>query len=127
MARKTNTTVNGQPAYRVRHRIGTTLEGKPVYKNFYGAGKLEAEAKRDAYIEKTKHSRDPNVTLGALAQKYTYQILPTCDLAQSTITLYEAQYRIPHCQSSQSETSPAIRSSTLWVGNSATDRQWSNT
>ena len=93
MAKKSNCMANGRPAYRVRLRVGTSLEGKPIYKSFYGDGKVEAERKRDEYVAKSQHSKDVNVTLGALAKDYTYNVLPNSNLAPSTITLYEAQYR----------------------------------
>jgi integrase len=93
MAKKSNCTVNGKPAYRVRLRIGTSLSGKPIYKSFYGDGKVEAERRRDEYVAKQQHSKDVATTLGALAKRYTYDIMPQSSLAPATITLYEAQYR----------------------------------
>lgn len=93
MAKKSNCTANGKPAYRVRLRVGTSLEGKPIYKSFYGDGKVEAERKRDEYVAKSQHSKDVDITFGALANRFTYQILPNARLAPGTVTLYETQYR----------------------------------
>ena len=92
--KKTNCTVNGKSMYRIRTRIGSDLDGKPIYKNFYGEGKKEAETKRDSYV--VLHSNndiDEKSTLGQLAKHYTYQILLNEDLAPGTIELYERQYR----------------------------------
>jgi len=49
MAKKTNTSINGNEYYRVRARIGV-IDNKPVIKAFYGNSKKEAEESRDAYI-----------------------------------------------------------------------------
>lgn len=78
--------------YRVRAKVGTDLEGKPIYKNFYGDGKVEAERKRDTYLQ--SETQLPYSTLGQLAQFYTYNILINEPLAEATISLYEAQYRL---------------------------------
>lgn len=58
MARVTNCTINGQAYYRLTATIGHKQNSKgkivPVRKDFYGTCKKDAEAKRDAYIEKAK-------------------------------------------------------------------------
>ena len=93
MAKKTNCTVHGKPMYRVRAQIGIDEHGRPVNKNFYGDGKREAEAKRDAYLERMNSNRvDTNQSFGQLARFYTYEIMVQSDLAPSTVDLYERQY-----------------------------------
>lgn len=93
MAKKSNCTVHGKPMYRIRAQIGTDEHGKPVHKNFYGEGKKEAEAKRDAFLAKQKAGHvDTDASFGQLAKFYTYEILIHSGLAPGTITLYERQY-----------------------------------
>ena len=94
MAKKTNCTVHGKPMYRVRAQIGIDEHGRPVMKNFYGEGKKEAENKRDHWLEKhSGRSVDVDQSFGQLARYYTYNILVNSKLAESTIDLYERQYR----------------------------------
>ena len=84
--KKTNCTVHGKRMYRVRIKIGEDLNGKPVFKSFYGAGKVEAEKKRDDYLRKSGSS---DKTLGQLMHYYIYQIMPTENLSIGTIEAYE--------------------------------------
>ena len=91
--KKSNCTVHGKPMYRIRAKIGEDLNGKPVFRSFYGDGKAEAERKRDSYLEKRKVSKDTDKTFGQLAEYYTYNILTNEDLTDTTIELYERQYR----------------------------------
>lgn len=93
MAKKTNCTVHGKPMYRIRAQIGTDEHGKPVHKNFYGEGKKEAEAKRDAFLAKQRAGHvDTDASFGQLAKFFTYEILIHSELAPGTIDLYERQY-----------------------------------
>lgn len=89
--KKTNCTVHGKRMYRVRIKIGEDLNGKPVFKSFYGAGKVEAEKKRDDYLRKSGSS---DKTLGQLMHYYIYQIMPTENLSVGTIEAYERPYRL---------------------------------
>ena len=94
MARKTNCTVHGKPMYRIRAQIGIDEHGRPVMKNFYGEGKKEAEARRDAWLKKMDSSHvDTDSSLGQLARHFTYNVLINSELAPGTIDLYESQYR----------------------------------
>lgn len=95
MAKKTNCLVHGKPMYRLRAKIGTDAEGKPVYKSFYGDGALDAKKKRDEYIAKLKKGveADRNDSLLKLATYYCYQIMLNEDLAPGTIELYERQFK----------------------------------
>lgn len=96
MSRKYNCTVHGKPMYRVRAKIGNDLNGKAIFKSFYGDGKVEAEQKRNRYLEARLHSPSAmsNDSLGKLADFYTYNILTNTNLAKTTIALYESQYRL---------------------------------
>ena len=40
---KTNATAKGKDYFRVRVRIGDDMKGNPIYKNFYGTSKSDAE------------------------------------------------------------------------------------
>ena len=89
--KKTNCLVHGKRMYRVRAKIGEDLNGKPVYKSFYGNGKVEAEQKRNDYFSKA-HSTYK--TLGQLLQYYTYKVMPCEGLSAGTIEAYERPYRL---------------------------------
>lgn len=93
MAVKTNCVVHGKPMYRVRAKIGQRLDGTYIYKNFYGAGKLEAERKRNEYFTK-KEKSDQFPTLGHAARYYCYEVMPHESIAHGTYELYERQYRV---------------------------------
>lgn len=108
MAKKTNCIVHGKPAYRLRERIGTALDGSPIYKSFYGSGKLEAERKRNEFLEYAKSAGNTNFIAGTLEQAgnyYTYNILINERLSPSTIELYERAYR-RHLKGSRFATKP---------------------
>ena len=45
-APKTNSRINNNDYYRTRLKVGTTEQGKFIYKNFNGKTKGEAEAKK---------------------------------------------------------------------------------
>lgn len=94
MAKKSNCTVHGKPMYRVRAQVGTDEHGRPVMKNFYGDGKKEAEQRRDAWLEKHQGAVvDVDASFGQVARFFTYKVLVSSNLAESTIDLYEGQYR----------------------------------
>jgi len=79
--------------YRVRAKVGQRLDGTYIYKSFYGAGKLEAERKRNEYISK-KEKNNQFPTLGHAAQYYCYEVMPYESIAHGTYELYERQYRV---------------------------------
>ena len=54
MATKTNMEVKGNKYFRITTDIGIDANGKRIRKQFTGKTKKEAEAKRDAYLEKAK-------------------------------------------------------------------------
>lgn len=89
--KKTNCTVHGKKMYRIRTKIGEDLDGKPVYRSFYGDGKVEAERKRDEYIRKEGVSTQ---TLGQLMQFYVYKVMPGENLSTGTIEAYERPFRL---------------------------------
>lgn len=92
MPKKYNCVINGTtPRYRVRAKVGTALDGKPIYKSFYGDGKVEAERKRDEYLRQRSTT---NKTLGQLAEYYTYNIFVNENVSPTTVELYERQYRV---------------------------------
>lgn len=90
--KKYNCTVHGKRMYRIRLNIGVGMDGKPVYKSFYGDGIREAEQKRDAYLAK-RTIASPTDTLGKLAHFYTYNVLIHEPYAPATIEQYERMYR----------------------------------
>ncbi len=50
MAKKTNSSINGNEYFRIRVVIGKTEDGKDILKNFYGKSKKEAEQKKLEYL-----------------------------------------------------------------------------
>lgn len=91
MPSKTNCTVHGKAKYRIRRKIGEDESGKPVFKNFYGKGKLDAERAAEAYLSEERG--DNRATFGQLAEYYTYNIFIHEPLAPTTIELYVRAYR----------------------------------
>ena len=89
--KKTNCTVHGKPMYRVRAKIGEDLNGRAVFKSFYGDGKVEAERKRDEYFQKSSSSSQ---TLGQLMNYYVYRVMPTESLSVGTVEAYERPFRL---------------------------------
>lgn len=64
MAKKTNTTINGQDYYRVRAKIGTDSDGKAIMKAFYGKTKKEAETAKSDYLSNmSKNANYSNETI----------------------------------------------------------------
>lgn len=64
MAKKTNTTINGQDYYRIRAKIGSDSDGKAIMKAFYGKTKKEAEAaKNDHLVNMSKNVDYSNETM----------------------------------------------------------------
>jgi integrase len=52
MAKKSNCSVNGKKKYRTRAKIGTRPDGSPIFKNFYGDSKKDAEQKKSNYLNR---------------------------------------------------------------------------
>lgn len=92
MPAKTNCTVHGKEKYRIRRKIGEDECGNPVFKNFYGNGKLEAERNMQKYFEENDSSVNRSKSFGKLAEYYTYHVFINEDLAPTTIDLYVRAY-----------------------------------
>lgn len=80
MASKTNITVGSRNYYRIRRTVGKKLNKKgewvPDVKAFYGVGKLDAERKYQAYIEKKNSGTDYETYFGPAADEYMTEIFP---------------------------------------------------
>lgn len=87
-----NCIVHGRKRYRLRLNIGVDENGKPVYKNFFGINRKDAERMRDEYLAKNT-TADKTDSFGKLAKFYTYNILIHEPYAPSTIEQYERMYR----------------------------------
>ena len=76
MARKTNFASNGHDYYRVSKVIGhDPHSGKPIVKQFTGKSKKEAEAKRDAFLEKKRSGFSTEAKIfGREADDYIYNV-----------------------------------------------------
>lgn len=88
-----NCIVHGRKRYRLRLNIGVDENGKPVYKNFFGTNRKDAERMRDEYLAKST-TADRTDSFGKLARFYTYNVLIHEPYAPSTIEQYERMYRI---------------------------------
>lgn len=70
---KTNATAGGKDYFRVRARIGEDITGKPVYKNFYGTSKQDAESKKREYLDSLAQGVNPELGKQSLSRAmYTW-------------------------------------------------------
>lgn len=95
MATKTNYTKKGKKYYRISISLGRNSEGKLIRKEFYGASKKEAEAKRDAYLNAINNGLDYSFdkqTLGKTMLLWLNQYVKLSN-KPSTYERYEGLYR----------------------------------
>ena len=97
MAVKTNCTINGHEYYQLVCKVGKKRnkagEWISEYKKFYGKTKKEAEAKRDAYLN--RGSDQGSRCFGEMVDKYIDDIfLPDPKLKPSTKSRYVNAYRL---------------------------------
>lgn len=95
MAVKTNCTKKGRKYYRITISLGRNSEGKLIRKEFYGASKKEAEAKRDAYLNNINNGLDVKYdkqTLGKTMLVWLEQYIKL-SCKPSTFERYEGIYR----------------------------------
>src|SRR5574344_2326231 len=99
MAKKTNCKVNGVDYYRLRAKTGEKEDGAPVYKNFYGTCKSDAEQKRDTYFKEQDRiaeeaAKAPEYTIGELARIWMYEVRRMDSrLKKTSYDRYERLYR----------------------------------
>jgi integrase len=97
MARKTNIEINGSEYFRVTASIGRDSNGKLIRKQFYGASKKEAEAKRDEYLNGIKNGLNfdyKTLTFGPLIHSWLFEkIRVSIEIKPSTFQRYEGIYR----------------------------------
>lgn len=98
MAVKTNYSKNGTNYYRIVRTIGHKADGTPIKKEFYGAGKQEAESKANDYMNKLQNGLTvgfENITISELMNKWLFDILNISDqIKPSTFARYEGIYRL---------------------------------
>jgi integrase len=102
-APKTNSRINNNDYYRTRLKVGTTEQGKFVYKNFYGKTKGEAEAKKKEYAKELENGINPdlgNQSLGMALYNWLWNVEKLSGLKSSTFERYEGIYR-NHIKGSQ--------------------------
>lgn len=93
---KTNATAGGKNYFRVRARIGEDNQGKPVYKNFYGTSKSDAEQKRREYLDSLAQGVNPELGKQSLSQSmhtWLWEIERYNGNKSSTFEKYECVYR----------------------------------
>ena len=98
MAKKTNTKKGNTEYYRIRRKVGRRLnkDGQWVdwYKDFYGSGKSEAEAKYDTFMESLTSGTDQSGRcLGEVIDEWIDTTFIKSNLAGSTIRKYKEAYQ----------------------------------
>ncbi len=98
MARKpkTNASVGGIDYFRVRARIGEDNEGNPVYKNFYGSSKSDAEKKKREYLDSLAQGVNPELGKQSLSKAmhvWLWQVERYNGNKSSTFERYEGIFR----------------------------------
>lgn len=97
MAKKTNVVKNGKDYYRICRKVGKRLNKKGQwvdhYKDFYGSGKAEAEAKYNEYMKYTAAGVDlSGQCLGEIIDNWIETTFKQSDLAAGTIRKYTEAY-----------------------------------
>ena len=95
--RKTNVTVNGKNYFRIKRKVGKKLDrnGQWVdhYKQFYGNSKKEAEAKYEAYMNRSASVLVANKCLAELIDEWIVSTFNNSNLAEGTKKLYTDIYK----------------------------------
>ncbi len=93
---KTNANVNGKDYFRVRARIGEDSQGNPVYKNFYGTSKYDAEQKKREYLDSLAQGVNPDLgkqSLSKAMHTWLWEIERYNGNKGTTFERYECTYR----------------------------------
>lgn len=93
---KTNANVNGKDYFRVRARIGEDSQGNPVYKNFYGTSKSDAEQKKREYLDSLAQGVNPDLgkqSLSKAMHTWLWEIERYNGNKGTTFERYECTYR----------------------------------
>ena len=93
---KTNATANGKDYFRVRARIGEDNKGMPVYKNFYGSSKSDAEKKKREYLDAIAQGVNPELgkqSLSKAMHTWLWQVERYNGNKSSTFERYEGVFR----------------------------------
>ncbi|WP_243129680.1 hypothetical protein [Clostridium sp. HBUAS56017] len=93
MATKTNVPINDKSYYKVYYEAGVDSNGKRVRKQFYGKSKKEAEAKKQAYIEKNNLGIvDKKLFLGSAMKSWLFEVVKLGQIKTSSFARYEGIY-----------------------------------
>jgi len=96
MPRKTNVEINGKSYFRVTATIGKDSNDNPIRKQFYGASKKEAEAKRDEYMSNINKGLSANFDKAVFKHVFDtwfeHVLRPT--IKPSTYYRYHTEYRL---------------------------------
>ena len=93
---KTNAKVGNKNYFRVRARIGEDSAGKPVYKNFYGTSKSDAEKKKREYLDSLAQGVNPDLGKQSLTKAmhtWLWEIERYNGNKSTTFEKYECVYR----------------------------------
>jgi len=93
---KTNATAGGKGYFRIRARIGEDSQGNPVYKNFYGTSKSDAEQKKREYLDSLAQGVNPELgkqSLSRAMHTWLWEIERYNGNKSTTFERYECTYR----------------------------------
>ncbi|MBP1925868.1 integrase [Sedimentibacter acidaminivorans] len=93
---KTNANAKGHDYFRVRALMGYDSKGSPVYKNFYGSSKSDAEKMKKKYLDDLEDGLNPDLASQSLSQAmYTWlwDIEKYNGNKSSSFERYESIYR----------------------------------
>jgi len=94
---KTNATAKGKDYFRVRVRIGDDMKGNPIYKNFYGTSKSDAEKKKREYLDTLAQGIDPDLSkqnLSRAMNTWLWEVERYNGNKSSTFDRYEGVFRL---------------------------------
>lgn len=94
--KKTNYVSNGQKYFRTRLQIGIDLEGKQLFKTFYGKSKAEAIRKKEEYIKLVDSGVNPDfnqISLERSMYDWLWNIEKHNGNKSSTFERYESIFR----------------------------------
>lgn len=93
---KTNSTAKGRDYFRVRVRIGDDIKGNPIYKNFYGTSKSDAEKKKREYLDLLVQGVNPDLSkqnLNKAMYTWLWEVERYNGNKSSTFERYEGVFR----------------------------------
>ncbi len=93
---KTNAKVGDKEYFRVRARVGEDSQGNPVYKNFYGTSKSDAEQKKREYLDSLAQGVNPDLgkqSLSKAMHTWLWEIERYNGNKGTTFERYECTYR----------------------------------